>query len=155
MIASEQKSNPKRSIALACGGLLTLAVLAFLLRTGITEPLRADVPARPVLDFEHTNGEFGTVVEGAVLSTTFTLRNLGTRRLVVNEEVCRPCGSTGAPRTVIVKPGDSANITVSVDTNGVSGRLRHLRHYTTNDPDNPRFEILVSATVVAKSAAKN
>jgi hypothetical protein len=83
----------------------------------------------------------------------FQIRNVGTRRLVINE-VDAGCGC-GDPRrkTVIIPPGESVEVTVTLDTRFANGPVENIATFTTSDPGHPRFDLIVRAWVDADEHA--
>jgi hypothetical protein len=77
----------------------------------------------------------------------FLVMNQGNCRLVINEldGGCR-CG-TPIQKTVCVPPGKSAVVIASIDTRFVTGAIEKTTTFTTNDPTQPRFELVVKASV--------
>lgn len=77
----------------------------------------------------------------------FCVVNKGNRRLVINE-IDSDCGC-GEPvrRAVLIPPGEVEQLTVSLDTRFATGEIQKLAEYTTNDPTQPRLELLVTAFV--------
>ena len=79
----------------------------------------------------------------------FPIRNIGTRRLVVNEldPGCR-CGNR-VHRTILIPPGETAEVAVTLNTRFDSGPIETTAVFTTNDPGQPRFNLTVRAWVDA------
>lgn len=105
------------------------------------------VVATPRLILPYKQRDLGTVPQGTVLRAAFPIENAGTRRLILVEEVEGCCGQSGDPRSVIVSPGDSKDVTVEVDTTRWHGSIRHSTHYRTNDPQLPQLTLRVTASV--------
>ncbi len=136
-------------VAIALAGLLSVwwvthAVLSLGSRRG-----RAGSDA-PVLVLSRTEHDFGTVPQGLVLQTTFPMRNLGSRRLIVIEQDRGCCGQSASPRQISLSPGESKDLVVEVDTGRWCGRVQRALGYTTNDPKLPRFVLTVAAVVEPK-----
>ncbi len=51
-------------------------------------------------------------------------------------------------RTIVIPPGEAEHVIVDLDTRFASGKIQKLTRYTTNDPKYPRFELLVTASIV-------
>jgi hypothetical protein len=83
----------------------------------------------------------------------FEIHNAGTRRLVLNE-VDVDCGC-GDPirKTVIVPPGRSVDLTVTLNTRFVTGPIQKIASFATSDPARPRFDLTVRAWVDAAEQA--
>ena len=103
----------------------------------------ADAAPRLILPYQQR--DLGTVSQGAILRAAFPIQNVGTRRLILVEELEGCCGQSGTPRSIIVAPGDSKDVTVEVDTARWHGSIQHSAHYKTNDPQMPRLTLRVTA----------
>ena len=91
--------------------------------------------------------DLGTVPQGVILRPAFSVANVGTRRLILVEAGEDCCGQTSTPRQFVVAPGDSASITVEVDTGRYCGAMRHVVRYTTNAPDFPQITLTATGVV--------
>ena len=78
----------------------------------------------------------------------FRVRNDGTRRLVLNELESACCGDR-ARRTILVPPGTTAEVTVTLDTCFASGPIEATATFTTSDPAHPSLNLTVRAWVDA------
>lgn len=76
----------------------------------------------PVIKFDKTVHDFGTVTDGAVIETTFTLTNVGKSALVITDAKTT-CGCTVPtwPKDKAIKPGESTEIKVKFNTAGKGG----------------------------------
>lgn len=91
--------------------------------------------------------DFGALPQGGVLQAVFPVANTGTARLVLVDQPGPCCGRPPDPRSVVVAPGESKQLTVEVDTAQWFGQMEHKAEYSTNDPDRPRFTLTVTARV--------
>lgn len=98
---------------------------------------------KPKLIAPQTELDLGMVVSPAIVRASFTLHNAGSRRLIVREDVCSACG----PAEWLIPPGQAQDLTIEMDTAGLRGEVRHVRHYTTSDPVQPRLALAVTVTV--------
>jgi len=71
----------------------------------------------PVMTFDKTEHDFGTISEGDVVETDFTFTNTGQTDLVITDAK-GSCGCTVPeyPKNTPIKPGESATITVKFDS---------------------------------------
>lgn len=106
----------------------------------------------PRLVLHAASRDLGSVDQGRVLRATFPVTNAGGRRLLILEEGGGCCGQPAEARRLIVPPGGCENLTVEVDTAPWHGRMEHVVHYTTNDPEIPRFALRVTAQVHSGAA---
>jgi len=86
----------------------------------------------PIIKFDKTIHEFGTVNEGDIVETKFILTNTGKTALVISN--AQPsCGCTVPvwPKGAI-KPGESSEILVKFDTSGKPNRQSKTITLTTN-----------------------
>ena len=77
----------------------------------------------------------------------FPVRNLGTRRLVLNQldQACG-CGDR-VLRTIVIAPDGTTDLSLQLDTRSGVGRMESVACYATNDPLCPRLELKVQATI--------
>lgn len=86
----------------------------------------------PVLEFDKTEHDFGNINEGEKVSTEFILKNTGDADLVIVSAV-GSCGCTvPEPPKEPIKPGESAPIKVTFDSNGKPGQQEKTVTITTN-----------------------
>ena len=79
----------------------------------------------------------------------FPVRNRGTRRLVLNETASECNCEDRAARTILIPPGETARVSVTLDTRFASGPLQATAAFTTNDPAHPTLTLTVRACVDA------
>src|SRR5215469_10003835 len=98
------------------------------------------VVAKPLFDF-------GSALEGMMVSHTFTIKNTGQGYLDIRG-VKTSCGcTTGQPSKMHVAPGDTTDIAVAFDTHFQKGhQVRAITVYT-NDPDNPQVAMTMQGIV--------
>lgn len=100
---------------------------------------RAQIP-NPVYNF-------GTVLEGQHVNHSFTVRNIGTKDLILNG-VKTSCGCTAAaPSTNRVPPGGDSEIAVSFDTHFQKGHRERTITVYSNDPANPNLLMTLQGNV--------
>jgi len=91
--------------------------------------------------------EFGEVEEGIELKHTFKLTNGGTGLLLLNG-AHSSCGCTVPKLTVNkLKPGESTDLLVVVDTAMKQGRLIKTVSVLSNDPSSPNLKLYLSMNV--------
>jgi len=76
----------------------------------------------PVIKFDKLVYDFGTVTDGDVVETVFTLTNTGKSALVITDAKTT-CGCTvpSWPKNTPIAPGDTAEIKVKFNTSGKGG----------------------------------
>lgn len=86
----------------------------------------------PVLEFDKVEHDFGVINEGDKVTTEFIVKNTGNADLVIVNAV-GSCGCTvPEPPKEPIKPGDSAPIKVTFDSNGKPGQQQKTVTLTTN-----------------------
>jgi hypothetical protein len=86
----------------------------------------------PVLEFDKTEHDFGNINEGKTVTTEFVITNTGDADLVIVSAV-GSCGCTvPQPPKDPIKPGESAPIKVTFDSNGKPGQQEKSVTITTN-----------------------
>lgn len=76
----------------------------------------------PVVKFDKTIHDFGTVIDGEIIETTFTLTNVGKSALVITDaKVTCGCTVPSWPKNTPIKPGETAEIKVKFNTAGKGG----------------------------------
>jgi hypothetical protein len=91
--------------------------------------------------------DFGTALEGTMVSHTFIIKNTGKGYLDING-VKTSCGcTTGNPSKTHVAPGDESEIAVSFDTRFQKGHQVRTITAFTNDPANPQVAMTMQGIV--------
>ncbi len=119
--------------------LLIVALAAATAMTAAGEDRPQAVPAEPIKDFE-------TVAKGEVINHDFEIRNEGSAVLEV-KDVKPACGCTVAEYDRKIGPGKTGRIKVQVKTDNFSGPIAKSIAVFTNDPDNPKVQLVVKADV--------
>jgi hypothetical protein len=95
-------------------------------------------------DYTH---KYGEVIEGEMVMHSFLMRNDTDTILTMNARV-----SCGCIKAVLskesLKPGSTSTLSIWLDTTGEDGHVEQFADITTNDPQNKRFRLTVSANVV-------
>lgn len=109
---------------------------------------RTELQRAPRADYSSFFYHFSDQPQGKALSRQFQISNGGTNDLII-----RYLGPTSGrvkatmDRSVI-KAGDTATLTVTLDSKGVNGRLSEGVTVVTNDPARPARDIRVMANIV-------
>ena len=91
--------------------------------------------------------DFGTALEGTMVSHTFTIKNNGQGYLDIRG-VKTSCGcTTGNPSKTHIAPGEESEIAVSFDTHFQKGHQVRTITALTNDPDNPQVAMTMQGIV--------
>lgn len=118
-------------------------VLGLVLLSPATEP-QARVPR---VEFREASWNFGRIKQGEVVEHEFVFRNAGTAMLIVNK-VSTSCGCAAALVSQReIAPGQEGRIKVSFDSRGYSGQVTKYIYFESNDPKNPRLELVITALV--------
>ena len=130
-----------------CGPPLLLALLAVLhLPASAADP--SPRPAKgPVIRLDQRTVDFGRIPQHVSRAQTFTLRNDGTEPLRILK-VTPDCGCTMAqPADTVIAPGASTTLRVVFNSGENEGDQRKVVVLETDDPADPRIEILLLAHV--------
>ncbi len=104
--------------------------------------------------FKETAWDFGKVKQGEVVSHEFVFKNIGDAALLI-EQVETSCGCTAALLSEKrVDPGKEGKIKASFDTRGYSGKLVKYIFVDSNDVEESRRELSVTADVEVPPSAK-
>jgi len=100
---------------------------AFLNKFNATESEKAAIKAtnylpKTIVEFDHTDYDFGTIREGDKVSHAYKFKNIGDKPLMINDARAS-CGCTVAsyPKQFI-QPGQSEEIVVDFDSHGKEGQ---------------------------------
>lgn len=109
----------------------------------------------PIAVVDRTEWDFGAAKPGEVLQARFSIANEGRRPLLLFE-LSRSCACLfGGGSQVVVDPGRSTDVTLELHTDRLSGRVRKIIRYTTNDPNRPDVVLAVLANVQEPPAEKD
>lgn len=112
-----------------------------------TTPVRVDPASKARIDFLEKYWDFGIVPRGYIVYHNFAFRNTGSDTLVITK-VKPTCGCTAAPLSSDhIAPGDTAKISVTLDTSKLRGKVRKFVNIDCNDPINPYYKISFKAEI--------
>jgi hypothetical protein len=80
----------------------------------------------------------------------FLIRNEGTAPLVIEQVKSAwecGCGNGARADDKAVAPGDGTTVQVKLPLHGERGRIRRVWHVESNDPDTPRFELVLDGKI--------
>jgi hypothetical protein len=101
----------------------------------------------PRIAVEPTVFDFGKAQQEKTLEKAFTVRNLGTEELVI-ENVSTTCGCTVVSEYAkVLKPGASTSMRVKLETRNNLGKISRSVLIKSNDPSGRPLELKVEATV--------
>ncbi|MEM8929738.1 MAG: DUF1573 domain-containing protein [Acidobacteriota bacterium] len=128
----------RRILSVPTRSILTVAVL-FAATAVLAEAGPKAVPKAPIEDFD-------IVPKGSVIEHAFEIKNDGTAPLVITD--VRPsCGCTVVNYDETIAPGATGQIQSAVDTTDFSGPISKSIAVFTNDPENPKLQLVVKAKV--------
>ncbi len=105
----------------------------------------------PKIKLEKNIIDFGELEEGSVKETTIKIKNIGKSKLEIRD-IKSSCGCTAVLiSNSVIEPGKEIGMEVKLDTKGREGALVRTVLLFTNDPDNPKQVITVSAKIIRKS----
>ncbi len=106
--------------------------------SALTESERAKAP---VIEFESTTFNFGTITEGESVSYTYKFKNTGKSNLIIRK-IKASCGCTATQLdNNTIAPGETGSITVTFNSRGKKGQQNKSISVTTNDPDDARSRV--------------
>ena len=93
----------------------------------VNHPLSADPSfsnLMPIIDMKEESYNFGDVMEGELLTHTFTVKNIGNEMLIISDAK-GSCGCTVSewPRTPI-RPGEESYVRVTFNSSGREGQQK-------------------------------
>jgi hypothetical protein len=99
------------------------------------------------IKFKEEKWDFGRTKQGKSLVHVFKFTNAGTDTLKIGR-VTSSCGCTAALVSKdSLKPGEEGELKVTFNTTGYEGDLTKYIYLETNDPDHPRKQIAISASI--------
>ncbi len=129
--------------------ILALAALVLVGDAHAAAPLAAGASG-PKISVEPAAFDFGKALQNKELKKQFVIRNIGTDELVI-ERVTTTCGCTVADGYAkVVKPGESTNMEVRLNTGTFKGSMERKVLVRSNDATRDPLELKVQVTVVAQ-----
>jgi rhodanese-related sulfurtransferase len=106
------------------------------------------VSAAPVLSVDNAAYDFGSVIEGTIVTHKFILTNTGDETLTISK-VRASCGctTTGLSDSTL-GPGESVDLEARVDTTSFSGQIGKAVYVDSNDPATPTLTLRITGTVI-------
>jgi hypothetical protein len=109
----------------------------------------AEKAAAPKISVEPASFDFGKALREKTLEKQFSIRNFGDADLVI-EGITTTCGCTAAlldDAHKVLKPGQSGQLRVRLETRSYSGKVVRSVLVKSNDPERSLLEVKVEATV--------
>ncbi|MGK9368925.1 DUF1573 domain-containing protein [Melioribacter sp. Ez-97] len=104
----------------------------------------------PNIELEKNKIDFGEIEEGALKEAAVKIKNSGKSTLVIRD-IKSTCGCTAALiSSAQIDPGKENELKVKLDTKGREGELVRTITIFSNDPDNPKQVITVTANIIRK-----
>lgn len=121
-------------------------VLAALLLAGLVPSAAL---AGPRIQLDHREHDFGSVLQGKIVTHRFPFANAGDEDLVI-QEVSTPCGCTAVlAGESVIPPGGTSHIDVDYDSAARSGDVVRIITVLSNDSEEPELTLRVTAHVDA------
>jgi hypothetical protein len=96
-----------------------------------------EIAQMPTIEFETTEFDAGTILQGEQINYVFRFKNAGKSDLVI-ESAKASCGCTAiAPKDNIIKGGTTSQIDAKFDSRGKSGPQHKTITVKSNDPNKP------------------
>jgi hypothetical protein len=110
--------------------------------------------AQPKIKFKEETWNFGKVKQGETLAHEFVFTNSGDATLII-QKVSTSCGCTAALASEDkIAPGKEGKIEIKFDTRGYGGTVSKLIFVESNDLNEARKQLQVSADIETPPAAK-
>ena len=101
----------------------------------------------PVIAFNNTTFNFGSMTQGESVSHDFTFKNTGKMDLLIHKTKAS-CGCTALNQDKkVVKPGETASIKATFNSRGKKGKQNKTITVITNDPNSPRTILWIKGNV--------
>lgn len=101
----------------------------------------------PRISVSENRHDFGIAKEGSVLTFDLGIKSVGKSELIITD-VQASCGCTAALLSNDkLKPGESGNIRIELDTKNMKGKKTRTLAIRSNDPVNPRIVITLLVEV--------
>ena len=105
----------------------------------------------PKITVDEKEYDFGTIIEGAIVSHEFFITNEGIKDLHIIK-VAASCGCTVAkPAEDKLEPGESTVLNVTFNSTHKKGNRKNYVTIYTNDKSNERFKIVTTAKVLDRN----
>lgn len=105
----------------------------------------------PKITVDQVEYDFGTIIEGAIVSHEFFITNEGTADLVITK-VRASCGCTVAkPAEDKLEPGESTVMKVTFNSNHKKGNRKNYVTVSSNDKNNKNLKIITTANVLDRN----
>lgn len=102
--------------------------------------------ASPVLYIEKDVYNFGSILEGTIITHEFTVENRGDEPLLI-PRVRSNCACAVADYSEKILPGEKGSVTLEFDSKGSSGTVDYKVRGDSNDPDNEHFDLAIKGHV--------
>lgn len=126
---------------------ICFAVFYILYYVALLAAYPGEANASPVILIENEVYDFGTILEGIVLTHGFIIENKGNEVLLI-PRVRSTCACAVADYSKEVLPGQKGSITIEFDSNGSGGMTVDYKiHVETNDPEKGEFDLTIAGHV--------
>lgn len=126
--------------------LIRLFLLSFILVSSLSAQA-----VGPKITVDQSEYDFGTIIEGAIVSHEFFITNEGTSDLNIIK-VGASCGCTVAkPAEDKLEPGESTELKVTFNSNHKKGYRKNYVTVTSNDKNNKNLKIITTAKVLDRN----
>lgn len=101
----------------------------------------------PVIVFDNTEFDFGTIKSGEKVTHKYIFTNKGKSDLIIRK-VKSGCGCTTTnPEKTVLKPGESSSLSATFNSARRSGKQRKSITVFCNDPENPMIRLSIGGMV--------
>jgi len=114
-----------------------------------------DLKIAPVIVFDNMTYNFDTITSGDIKEHEFTFKNTGKSDLIIRK-VKASCGCTATkPSQDTIKPGKSASIKTTFNSNGKHGNENKTVSVISNDPKNNNITLKITGFIKDKPVQNN
>ncbi|MGD9160634.1 MAG: DUF1573 domain-containing protein [Desulfobacteraceae bacterium] len=106
----------------------------------------ANAGAAPVLYIEKDVYDFGTILEGTIITRDFIIENKGDEPLLI-PRVRSNCACAVADYSEKILPGEKGSVTLEFDSKGSDGAVNYKIRGDSNDPNNEYFDLTIAGHV--------
>ena len=133
-----------------CSNIRTFVLALGFLAGSVSSFAQDEAPKAPKLEVENVVQDFGQVKPKEVFDFTYKFANSGNDKLVISR-VQSTCGCT-VPELAKTEyqPGEKGEVKVRYTASQREGALTKHLYLHSNDPTNPRFELLIKSETVLK-----
>ena len=130
----------------------TLALKSFFITSEVVEDFsvltKKQIKRAPILSFDKTEEQFGTIKDTDIKTTLFKLSNNGKNNLVIRKIINKSESIEVSTDKTIIKKGEVATLTIMYSPKHYIGVDQRFINIITNDPKNSSSEVSIKSYVL-------